>query len=134
MSLPTNTPKEPDERSKNNRPNGEDLIDYFKNHTRETIAYVLLIVGILLLFYAPVYGGILVGVVAGIYFGDEVVAYIRNWTTYINTSHGYAAVARHLISAGVAVAFFICAPAIFLGAALSIGIKQLFVGPDHPDH
>jgi hypothetical protein len=126
MPAPTNDPKNPE-----NRPMKEDLMDYFKNHSRETLSYVLLILGILLLlFEAPAYyyGGLIVGIVAGIYFGDEIIAYIKTWKTSINAQNRYADVARHLIIAGLALAFFISAPAIFLGAAISIAIKHLFLG------
>lgn len=130
MPLQSHDPKESNDGPVENRPATEGLLDYFKNHSRETISYILLILGILLLFYEPVYGGLLVGIIAGIYFGDELIHYIKNWKTSINSQNRYAEVARHLISAGVAIAFFISAPAIFLGAAISIGIKQLFIVQD----
>lgn len=129
MSVP-NEPKNPESRQTSNPPNGGDLLDYFKNHTRETIAYILLVLGLLLLFYEPIYGGLLVGIVAGIYFGDEVIDYLKNWKFSVNTRQHYVEVARHLITAGLAIAFFISAPAIFLGAAISIGIKQLFIAKE----
>ena len=131
MASPTQNPKDQDDRPVENHSGKEDLFNYFKNHSRETISYILLVLGILLLFTEPVYGGLLVGIVAGIYFGDEFVGYIKNWKTDINTKNRYAEVARHLIFAGLAIAFFISAPAIFLGAAVSIGIKQLFIGQDN---
>lgn len=126
--MPTQSyePKDPENRQIN------DLKDYFKNHFRETISYILLILGILLLFFDPVYGGLIVGIVAGIYFGDEIVEYIKNWKTTIDSQSQYSQMARHLIIAGLALAFFISAPAIFLGAAISIGIKQLFVSQETP--
>lgn len=96
---------------------------YFQAHSREIITYVLLILGIILLFFDPLWGGVLVGLVSGIYFGDEIVDYIVHWKDSIHT-HG---VARNLIIAGIAIAFFLSAPAIFLGVAVAIGIKQLFV-------
>jgi hypothetical protein len=102
----------------------DHLLEYFKNHSREVIAYALLIIGILLLFFQPVIGGIIIGIVAGIYFADEIVAYIVDWRIGMDAH----VVTKHLICAGVALAFFISAPAIFLGAAIAIGIKQLFVG------
>jgi hypothetical protein len=71
---------------------------------------------------------LLVGIVAGIYFGNEIVSYIKNWKTTINSQARYAEVARNIILAGVALAFLIVAPAIFLGAAIAIGIKELFIG------
>jgi hypothetical protein len=118
--------------SENPNSSKEDLLDYFKNHTRETISYVLLILGILLLFTEPAYGGLLIGLIAGIYFGDELVEYIKNWTNTIKSKSRYSDVARQLILAGLAFAFFISAPAIFLGAAISIGIKQLFLTQEGP--
>lgn len=124
--------KDSKDQPKESKRSADDLLSYFKNHSRETIAYVLLIVGILLLFVEPVYGGLLVGIVAGIYFGDELINYIKNWKTNISSQESYKQVARNLIFAGLAVAFFISAPAIFMGAAISIGIKQLFLGQDSP--
>lgn len=105
-----------------------DLLGYFKEHLRETISYVLLITGILLIAYWPFYGGLLVGIIYGIYFGDESIRYIKSWKGIVSSGLNYPLVARHIILLGVAIALFISAPAIFLGAALSIGIKQLFVG------
>lgn len=101
------------------------LLEYLKSHPREVIAYVLLILGIILLFFQPVIGGILVGLVAGIYFADDIIAYITDW----KIGEDAYQFNRHLVWAGVALAFFISAPAIFLGAAIAVGIKQLFVGP-----
>lgn len=106
---------------KNDRP--DSLANYFKNHYRDTIAYILLVLGIVLLFFAPVYGGVIVGLVAGIYFGDEVVDFITNWKMTIN-SYGMA---KNLILTGLILAFLISAPAIFLGIAIAVAIKQLFM-------
>jgi hypothetical protein len=116
MADPEKTPQ------KRNNPN--DLLNYFKVHMRETITYILLVLGIVFLFFDPLYGGLLVGLIAGIYFGDEMINYIKSWSSATDSKK----VARNLIVAGVALAFFISAPAIFLGAAIAIAVKQLFVG------
>lgn len=118
MSSQTPTPRPEDPKHKI-----DSISDYVKHHSRETITYVLLVLGIVLLFFQPLYGGTLVGIVTGIYFGDEIVNYLINWKGAID-AHG---IARNLILGGVAVAFFISAPAIFIGMAIAIGIKQLFV-------
>lgn len=107
---------------KENKP--DNLLNYFKIHIRETITYILLVFGIILLFFDQLYGGIIVGLVAGIYFGDEIVNFIKSWGTTTESRK----VARNLILAGITIALFISAPAIFLGAAISIAVKQLFVG------
>ena len=129
MSSPNQNPKDVNEKPAPPPPAKGELLDYFKNHSRETISYILIILGILLLFTEPVYGGLIVGIVAGIYFADELIIYIKNWKAAIVSRSNYPEVARHLILGGVAIAFFISAPAIFLGAAISIVIKQLFIKP-----
>lgn len=127
MPIESRDPKESNEKPGDKGFANDNLLSYFKHHSRETISYILLILGILLLFYEPLYGGILVGIIVGIYFGDEIVTYLKNWKSSINSQDRYPEVARHLICAGLAIAFFISAPAIFLGAALTIGINQLFL-------
>lgn len=112
------------EKSPQKKENTENLIGYFKAHMRETISYIILVLGIVLLFFDALYGGILVGIIAGIYFGDEIVNYLKSW----NVATDSKGISHNLISAGIAVAFFILAPSIFLGAAISIGIKFLFIG------
>lgn len=119
---PNVPPEDPKKDSSKHNPT-DYLGGYFQAHSREIITYILLLLGILILFYEPLYGGILVGLVSGIYFGDEIIDYIIHWKNAVSSTN----VARHLIIAGITVAFFISAPAIFLGAAIAIGIKQLFV-------
>lgn len=118
MASPEKTPQK-------NENNMDNLIGYFKTHTRETITYIILVLGIVVLFFDQIYGGIIVGVIAGIYFGNEIIAYLKSW----RSAKDSRAIARNLISAGIAIAFLITAPAIFLGAAIAIGIQQLFINP-----
>lgn len=113
---PTNQDPLPPKRS------DDHILEYCKTHSREIIAYVVLILGIIMLFFDPLYGGALVGLIAGIYFGDAVLPYILNWKANVD-EHG---IPKHLIAGGILVAFFISAPAIFLGIAVAIAIKQLF--------
>lgn len=131
MANQIHDPNDHHERYSDSHPPQGDLINYFKTHSRETIAYILLVVGILLLFSEPVYGGLIVGIVAGIYFGNEIIDYLKTWKTSINSRNNYPEVARHLILGGLVIAFFISAPAIFLGCAISIGIKEMFVGQEN---
>jgi hypothetical protein len=114
---PTPPPKTPEQ-----KPNADDVFQYLRTNIRETVAYALLILGILLIYFHPIIGGLLVGIVAGIYFGNEIIAAIRGWKDFIETE----GIPRSLVVAGVAFAFFLSAPAIFLGIALSLLIKQLF--------
>jgi len=117
MATPTNKPEDP------KFPKNDKFLDYLKGHVRETIIYVLLVLGIVFLFFNAVYGGLLVGIVTGIYYGQDIIAYITNWQATLDSdSHRLS---QHLISAGIAVAFLISVPAIFLGTAIAIAITHL---------
>lgn len=109
-------------------PNKEDLIEYFKTHIRESISYIILILGIILLFFDRLYGGLLVGIVTGVYFGDDIVNYIKSMKNSFDKLTSSPDIAKHLITLGIALAFLISAPGVFLGAAIAIAIKLMFVG------
>ena len=115
--LPPSPPPSPPKRQ-------DHVVEHLKNHPREVISFVILVVGIILLFFQPVIGGILVGLIAGIYFSDEIISYIADWSRDVDEY----AFTKHIICFGIALAFFIAAPAIFVGIAIAIGIKLLFVG------
>jgi len=98
----------------------ESFFSFAKKNTRDTVAYILLLLGIVWIFFDTFYGGILVGIVSGLYFAEEVLAFLKSTKEAID-NHGSA---RNLILAGTLLAFFISAPGIFLGGALIIGLKQ----------
>jgi hypothetical protein len=98
--------------------------DFFSTSTtRDIIAYVLLVIGIILLFFQPLYGGLIIGAVGGIYFSNEVIAFIRTIEAFIDEQ----GIARSIVLAVLTLAFFIAAPAIFVGAALVIALKFLII-------
>lgn len=99
----------------------EGLYSYAKSNTMDTFAYVFLIVGLVLLFFQPLYGGAIIGIVAGVYFSDEIAWVIRNANSFIESQ----GVVRCLIIGGLVLAFFISAPTIFVFTAVTVGLKQL---------
>lgn len=99
-------------------PNGPSA-NFFQPSTKDMIAYILLVLGIILLFFQHLYGGILIGIVAGVYFSKEILSIIRNANDYIEEQ----GLARSLIIAGILLAFLISAPAIFIGAAIVVGLR-----------
>jgi hypothetical protein len=106
----------------------EDIYNYAKSNTADTIAYVAMILGILILFFEPFYGGIIIGVVTGLYFSKEIMRPVRNLEGFIEE----LGMVRSLIFGGLILAFFIKAPMIFIGAAVAVIFKQL-VMPDKKD-
>lgn len=99
----------------------EDLYAYAKSNTLDTVAYIAMIVGILTLFFEPFYGGILVGIVSGIYFAQEFIYPIRNVEELIEQ----LGMVRSIIFGGLALALFVSVPWIFIGAAIGTAIKLI---------
>lgn len=102
----------------------DGIYKYAKTNPRDVIAYLLLVVGIILLFFQPVYGGIIIGIVAGIYFGEEIISVIKGYDDFVEEQ----GLVRSLILLGILLAFFISAPAIFIGAALVVCLKFFLAG------
>jgi hypothetical protein len=103
-------------------PKKEGFFDFFKSNTKDAIAYLLLIVGLVLLFFQPFFGGILIGLVAGLYYGQEIDYLLKNGNDFIETQ----GMVRSIVLGITFLALFISSPGIFIGAALSLALKHLF--------
>ena len=101
--------------------NFENIYGYASNNTRDTIAYVLMIIGIVLMLFHPFYGGTLIGLLGGFYFASELIYLVQNISQIID----YQGMVRSLIAGGVFVGLFISAPAIFIGMAIAVALKQI---------
>ncbi|EFB40298.1 hypothetical protein [Parachlamydia acanthamoebae] len=117
---PEKDPKE----SKETPPPEKDKLDTFygfaKKNTRDTAAYVLLLIGIIWSFFNSFYGGVLVGLVAGAYYSEEILTFIKSIKEEIE-EYGTAS---SLILAGTLLAFFVASPGIFLGGTIVIALKE----------
>ena len=100
----------------------EEIYNYASSNTRDMIAYVLLLVGLILLLVEPSwYGETLIGVIFGLYFGQEIYQWAIHYKDFVE-EQGFV---KNLILCGTLLAFFIEAPFIFIGACVAIGIRQL---------
>lgn len=99
----------------------EGIYNYASNNTRDTVAYILMIIGIVLLFTHLFYGGFIVGLIFGLYFTDEITALLRSLNDLIE-QHGMV---RSLIFGGLLLAILILAWPIYLGTAVAIGVKHI---------
>lgn len=100
-----------------------EIVNYTKTHKRDTIAYALLVVGVILLFLEPVYGGLLIGIVASIYFSQD----LWNWIVSLRSQSEHQGMAKILIFTITAIALFINAPAIFIGFAIGALLQKLLM-------
>lgn len=100
------------------------VVDFTKSNTMDTIAYIILFVGIVLLFFQEFWGGLIIGAVGGFYFADPIIHWIRTFQEYLEQE----GLLKVVILFFVALGFLIVAPAFFLGAAAAIGIKFVLLG------
>lgn len=99
----------------------EKIYNFARSNTQDTIAYVVLFVGIILLFFKPEWGGILVGSVGGFYFSNEIIALVEGANTFIDRE----GLIRSLILGGLLLALIIKATWIIIGVVLGAGLKKL---------
>jgi ABC-type multidrug transport system fused ATPase/permease subunit len=98
----------------------ESFYDYAKQNKWDTTAYVVLLLGLILMFFIPFIGSLLVGLIAGLYFSKEIVYAAKNAKQLIYEAGNV----RSLVFLGTALAFLIAAPGIFIGAAIVASIKE----------
>jgi hypothetical protein len=98
-----------------------NLVGFATANTRDTLSYIALIIGIVLIFFQPFYGGALIGLVVGLYFSAEILSVVKNFSSLVDNQ----GIVRSLIGGGFLLALFICAPAIFIGIALAVAIRQI---------
>lgn len=98
-----------------------NVVSHATANTRDTVSYILLIVGIVLLFFHGFIGGIIIGLIAGLYFSSEVLALLQNLNSFIDEQ----GIVKSLVAGGLLLALFISAPAIFIGLALAVAIRSL---------
>ena len=119
-----NPPLKPVTEEKETR--AEGLFDFFKSNTKDSIAYLLLTVGLVFLFFQPFFGGLLIGLVGGLYFAQEIDYLLKNGNEFVEEQ----GMVRSIVLGITFLALFISAPGIFIGAGLSIALKLLFAGED----
>lgn len=106
----------------------DDLIGFAKENTKDTVAYIFLIVGFLLLFFEPLYGGTILGILLGLYFTNELVSFWKNSSQWIEEW----GMVKTLVLAGILLSFFVSgigSAVIMIVAAITVVLKQLFL-PD----
>lgn len=65
----------------------------------------------------------MIGVVAGFYFSDEIIDFCKGCEKCVNKE----GMVRSIVFGATAIALFILAPMIFVGAGVVAGLKYLFM-------
>ena len=83
---------------------------------------MILILGVVLLFFERFSGELLIGVIFGLYYAVEIQALFRNFNEFIEEQ----GIVRGIVLGVVTIALFISAPGIFIGTILAVIIRYLF--------
>lgn len=99
----------------------DSVVTYAQNNTLDTIAYAIVLLGLILMFWNHFIGGLLVGVVAGFYFSAEILELFRNTNAKIERN----GLARSIVFAGVLIALLLFLPGLVIGAAIAAVLSLL---------
>lgn len=105
----------------------KEISSFAKENTADTIAYVILALGILISLFSPLYGGAIIGAIVGIYFADDIVSTLGNLKDFIKKKGKL----KSFILLALFLIILMAAPALVIVAAAAIGIKQLVSPSTH---
>ncbi len=100
----------------------EKIYKFARTNTMDMIAYVILFLGIVVLFINAIWGGLMVGIVGGFYFAQELLKRVYGINEFVEDE----GLIRSLIFGGVLLGLAIKAFWIFVGLAIGMGIAKLF--------
>lgn len=102
----------------------EEALNYASSNTRDVVAYVLLVAGlILMLTESARYGATLIGVIFGLYFSDQILSFLKNFRNLT----GRIGMLHSLILGATLLALFISSPFIFIGAGVALAVREFIM-------
>lgn len=101
--------------------NTDRVLHFASGNMRDTLAYILMLTGIFLLFFEPYYAAALIGVIFGLYFTQEIVYVYHHYPQLIQQ----IGPTRSLLLGGLILALFISVPFLFFGAIVAVAVRQL---------
>lgn len=106
-----------------------DVFSFMKENTKDTIAYVLLIAGILMMFFdsVSIYGGLIVGIIFGLYFAKELAYLVTNAAQLVEEE----GLPKSLMFSALLLIVLLKVPFMFIGAAIVAVLKAFFVSEDN---
>ncbi len=99
------------------------LMTFVKENVGDTIAYVLLFAGIILAIFEPFFGGVLVGLILGIYFSEELFTRAEEFKELIAKE----GIFRGFIVVAAVLALLILAFGLVLGTVIGAWVRP-FLG------
>jgi hypothetical protein len=110
--------------SNDNKPK-DDLFNLAKANAKDTIAYILMVVGIILTLFQSFWGGFIVGLVLGYFYKSEIIQTVTNYTRIIDQE----GLVKSVILGGTLLALFIGSYPLFIGVAIIVAL-YFVIGKD----
>lgn len=110
--------------SNENKPK-DDFLSLVKANGKDTIAYILMIVGIILTLFQSFWGGFIVGAVLGYFYRSEIIQAITNYHRIIDQE----GLVKSVILGGTLLALFLGSFSLFIGAAVVV-LLYYVIGKD----
>ncbi|MCE2982296.1 MAG: hypothetical protein LW832_01900 [Parachlamydia sp.] len=105
-----------------NAKNMEQLYGYARQNKEQTVSYVLMIIGIILLLFTPylILGELLIGLVAGYHFSAQIISYLQSFSNRFTTQWAF----QNTVIIVLVLTIFIMAPGLVIGAVAAAGLKE----------
>ncbi len=97
------------------------FMNFAKHNKHETVAFFVLLFGLIWMLASPFYGGILIGLLAGFYFYAEILEFVQGYAHFLNQD----GLVKRIVLSALGLVFFLLAPGIFVGAAIMVALKFL---------
>lgn len=99
----------------------KSLFTFVKENLWETVSYILLFCGLILSIFSEFFGGLLVGLILGLYFAQEVIDRASAFKEFI----GREGIFRGFIIIAAIIALLIEAPGLLIGTVIGTWIRPL---------
>lgn len=107
----------------------DTVYQYARDIPAEAIAYGILALGLILLPFHHLLGGVFIGIIFGVYFCEEAIISIRALRDYIE----HTGRVKSVVLGGTFLALLIVIPTLFLSAAATIGVLSLLRSNKKPN-
>ena len=109
----------------NDNKSKDDLLSLAKANGKDTVAYILMVVGIILTLFHSFWGGFIIGIVLGYFYKAEIMEKVLNYNKIIQQE----GLVKSVILGGTLVALFIGSYPLFIGVALIVAL-YFVIGKD----
>ncbi len=99
--------------------NVDTIVNYAQSHVLDTIAYIILVIGIIWSFFHPFFGGLLVGLITGWYYYVEIYTLVKGFQEFIDVQ----GTEKSIVLGAVVLVLLVQAPGVVIGTLLTALIR-----------